>query len=131
MLPETLAFSTLNPSLKREALCSVWTPQHLLPGREQRAAGGMCTVVSAQGVLEPNPPVGSYFPGKRHSLSFHLRLHGALKPRSRLTRKRLCLQQPADTAEGGPSEESLEPSPVPPVDVTRDPRLQDALEVVS
>uniref|UniRef100_A0A8D1AW81 glycogenin glucosyltransferase n=1 Tax=Sus scrofa TaxID=9823 RepID=A0A8D1AW81_PIG len=37
--------------------------------------------------------------------------------------------QPADTAEGGPSEESLEPSPVPPVDVTRDPRLQDALEV--
>uniref|UniRef100_A0A8D0PDN8 glycogenin glucosyltransferase n=1 Tax=Sus scrofa TaxID=9823 RepID=A0A8D0PDN8_PIG len=38
-------------------------------------------------------------------------------------------EDPADTAEGGPSEESLEPSPVPPVDVTRDPRLQDALEV--
>ncbi|XP_028348294.1 glycogenin-2 isoform X3 [Physeter macrocephalus] len=39
--------------------------------------------------------------------------------------------QPVESAEGGPSEEALEPSREPPVDVTRDPSLQDALEVVS
>ncbi|XP_059767941.1 glycogenin-2 isoform X2 [Balaenoptera ricei] len=37
--------------------------------------------------------------------------------------------QPVESAEGGPSEEALEPSREPPVDVTKDPSLQDALEV--
>uniref|UniRef100_A0A8C6C2J2 glycogenin glucosyltransferase n=1 Tax=Monodon monoceros TaxID=40151 RepID=A0A8C6C2J2_MONMO len=37
--------------------------------------------------------------------------------------------QPVESAEGGPPEEALEPRREPPVDVTRDPSLQDALEV--
>ncbi|KAB0393176.1 hypothetical protein E2I00_016058, partial [Balaenoptera physalus] len=36
---------------------------------------------------------------------------------------------PVESAEGGPSEEALEASREPPVDVTKDPSLQDALEV--
>ncbi|XP_074180344.1 glycogenin-2 isoform X1 [Rhinolophus sinicus] len=37
--------------------------------------------------------------------------------------------QPVDKREGGPSEESVELSQEPPVDITRDPRPQDALQV--
>ncbi|XP_032475336.1 glycogenin-2 isoform X7 [Phocoena sinus] len=37
--------------------------------------------------------------------------------------------QPVESVEGGPPEEALEPRREPPVDVTRDPSLQDALEV--
>nr|XP_019570139.1 PREDICTED: glycogenin-2-like isoform X2 [Rhinolophus sinicus] len=36
---------------------------------------------------------------------------------------------PVDKREGGPSEESVELSQEPPVDITRDPRPQDALQV--
>ncbi|XP_059944048.1 glycogenin-2 isoform X2 [Mesoplodon densirostris] len=39
------------------------------------------------------------------------------------------ISSPVESAEGGPSEEALEPGREPPVDVTRDPSLQDALEV--